>query len=446
VVKLIKSVKEDALVLSQYFHDIGVFLHFQEDALLKNILFLKPNWATNAVYKILDHPLLNKNYGRFNKEQAKTIWSEDEYLFVRDELLRLMQKFFLTYQIGKSGEYIVPERLKPSPPLHKWVANNFLFMRYKYDFFMPKGIMSQLTVQMHRYITDHNLVWKRGVILKREGTTAEIVESYDDRTIKIRIAGKNRRDFMTIITEELDAINFQYEKMKFEKLIPCNCSVCGKTSNPHFYILKELKLRLEKRRDVVECGNSYQMVNVQSMIEEVFTQRLEEKFRQTGTRSHSFHPRDSQRDKVFVCYSHKDKQQWLEKVQTHLKVLESEGLSIYEWDDTKIQAGMKWRQEIETALLHSKAAVLLVSSDFLASDFISEEELPSLLRVAEQDGVTILPIILKPCRYTKNKHLAEFKAVNNPENPLSKLTENEQDEILVQLSNQIAELYTNESN
>jgi internalin A len=47
---------QDALVLSQYFHDIGVFLHFQEDDLLDKTLFLKPNWATTAVYKILDHP------------------------------------------------------------------------------------------------------------------------------------------------------------------------------------------------------------------------------------------------------------------------------------------------------------------------------------------------------------------------------------------------------
>ena len=37
------------LFLSQYFHDLGVLLHFQDDNLLRNILFLKPEWATNAV-------------------------------------------------------------------------------------------------------------------------------------------------------------------------------------------------------------------------------------------------------------------------------------------------------------------------------------------------------------------------------------------------------------
>jgi internalin A len=85
--------------------DIGVFLHFQEDSLLKNILFLKPNCSTAAVYKILDHPLLNTKNGRFNRRDAKQIWHEEEYIFIRDELLRLMQKFFLTYEIENTGEY-----------------------------------------------------------------------------------------------------------------------------------------------------------------------------------------------------------------------------------------------------------------------------------------------------------------------------------------------------
>ena len=54
-----------ALFLSQYFHDLGVFLHFQEDNLLRNILFLKPQWATNAVYKILDSKDVITRNGEF---------------------------------------------------------------------------------------------------------------------------------------------------------------------------------------------------------------------------------------------------------------------------------------------------------------------------------------------------------------------------------------------
>ena len=73
----------------------------------------------------------------------------------------------------------------------------------------------------------------------------------------------------------------------------------------------------------------------------------------------------------------------------------------------------------------AQAAVLLISADFLASNFILENELPPLLEKAEKEGVKILPVILKPCRFTRDKLLSKFQAVNMPENPISGMSEHE---------------------
>ena len=100
----------------------------------------------------------------------------------------------------------------------------------------------------------------------------------------------------------------------------------------------------------------------------------------------------------------------------------------------------KLRNEIEKALLTAKVAILLVSTDFLASEFIRTNELPPLLKAAENDGATILPLILKPCLFNLHKNLAEFQAVNSPKTSLSKLPDHEQDQILVDLATRIAEL------
>ncbi len=431
---------KDALVLSQYFHDIGVFLHLQDDELLKKTIFLKPNWATDAVYKILDHDLLNQRNGRFDKEDAKVIWNEDEYMFVRDELLKLMQKFFLTYEIESSGEYIVPERLQQIQPVYPWDETDNLFLRYEYDLFMPHGIMSLFIVRLHHYVGDHDHVWKRGVVLEREKTFAEIFETYDARKINIRISGKNKRDFMTIITEEFDRINSQYEKMKVEKMIPCNCDKCKTGNKPFFFVYNKLKLRLDNNIYNIECENSYNKVNIRTLIDEVVNEeKLTISKRETMLKHSTFQPEEIKRDKVFVSYAHTDKN-WLERVQTHLKVLENEGLSVNLWDDTKIKPGMNWREEIKKGLAAAKVAILLVSTDFLASDFIGTGELPHLLKAAENDGASILSLILKPCLFTMDKKLSKFQTINDPQTPLSNLTENEQDKILVKMAKRIAEL------
>ncbi|MCX6828446.1 MAG: leucine-rich repeat domain-containing protein [candidate division Zixibacteria bacterium] len=426
---------KDALVLSQYFHDIGVFLHFQDDLLLNNTIFLKPNWATTAVYKVLDDPLLNQQHGRFNKKDAKTIWCEEEYALVCSELLKLMQKFFLTYEIGNTGEYIVPERLIAVQPQYPWDDSDNLLLQYKYDFFMPRGILSQFTVQMHRYITNHDYVWKRGVVIMRDNATAEITESYDTRSINIRIAGKNKRDFMTIITEQMDQINAQYEKMPVEKMIPCNCSECKSAKKPYFFEQKKLKRRLENNIFDVQCEISFQNVSIRNLIDETF---IEERRRHLGEEM-SVKSGIIKRNKVFISYSHKD-EKWLRRVQTHLKALDNLGIVVNLWDDTKIKSGTRWRPEIEKALSETKVAILLVSTDFLASDFIQEDELPPLLKAAENEGATILSVIIEPCLFDKASKLAEFQAVNEPSKPLSGLKKNEQEEILVSLAKRIAEL------
>jgi GTPase SAR1 family protein len=418
--------RKDKLQLSRYLHDLGVCLHFQEDPVLKNTVIINPEWGTDAVYKVLDNYSVIRNHGKFTKSDLEEIWNEDKYAAKQEELLHLMIKFQLCYEIpGTTGNYLAPQLLTENQPDYDWDETNNLFLRYEYEF-MPKGIITRFIVVMHSEIADQNKVWKSGVILKREDTWAEIIEYYDKREIAIRVKGKNKRDFLTIVTHELDKIHNSFHRLKYNKMIPCKCETCKDSQHPHFFQFDILKEFIANNQVEIQCHKKpYQMVNVRSLFDDVAasktTRRLEK------------------RDKVFVSYSHKDKD-ILERVQTHLKVLESEGASLDLWDDTQIKAGEKWLDEIEKALSAAKVAILLISTDFLASDFIISNELPLLLKAAENDGATILPLILKPCRFSKDKNLSVFQAVNDPAKPLSKLTEYEQDEVLLKLTDRIAEL------
>jgi len=91
----------------------------------------------------------------------------------------------------------------------------------------------------------------------------------------------------------------------------------------------------------------------------------------------------------------------------HLKPLERDGL-IDLWVDTRLRPGDRWKKEISAALERAQVAILLISADFLASDFITNDELPPILTAAEQKGTRIIPIILKPCRFARDKNLRHF--------------------------------------
>ena len=138
--------------------------------------------------------------------------------------------------------------------------------------------------------------------------------------------------------------------------------------------------------------------------------------------------------RVFISYSHKDAH-WLERLQVHLKPIEREGI-IDLWDDSKIAAGVQWKDAIMGALSTARVAVLLISANFLASDFIAEHELPTLLKRAQSEGTTIIPVILSPSLFS-NTNLGAFQAINAPNQPVSGMAYTRQEEVFAKIAQAI---------
>ena len=99
------------------------------------------------------------------------------------------------------------------------------------------------------------------------------------------------------------------------------------------------------------------------------------------------------RNRVFVNYSHKD-EKFLQAFRVHLKPWEEKDLLAL-WSDQRIEPNQDWQQEIQQALESTAVAVLLISPDFLASDYIRQHELPLLLRGCEEGHIALTCLYLR---------------------------------------------------
>jgi hypothetical protein len=141
---------------------------------------------------------------------------------------------------------------------------------------------------------------------------------------------------------------------------------------------------------------------------------------------------------VFISYSHKDGEA-LEQLRRFLVPLERAG-RLTCWDDTRIATGDDWKQRIDDALGQAGAAVLLISQDFLASRFISEEELPYLLSKRADGLATLLPVFIAPSNVgSAQPELAKIQGHGNPGTD-KVLTRDEREILFKKLSDRLLEL------
>ena len=130
----------------------------------------------------------------------------------------------------------------------------------------------------------------------------------------------------------------------------------------------------------------------------------------------------------------------MERFWTHLSPLETQ-YGLQRWDDSRIQPGDIWLDEIERPLARAQVALLLVSPDFLASDFIRRQELPCLLEAAQNDGLKILWVPLLPCSWKRFRQIEQYQAVIPVNKTLAEMGEVERDRALVAITDQIHDLF-----
>jgi hypothetical protein len=121
--------------------------------------------------------------------------------------------------------------------------------------------------------------------------------------------------------------------------------------------------------------------------------------------------------RIFCSYSHKDEEH-LNVLREWLRGLERQGF-IEWWHDREISPGWEWQEAIDKNLRTADIILLLVTPDFMASDYVFEKELDRAIERHERGEARVIPIIVRPALW-KGTSLDKLQALPKDAKPITR--------------------------
>jgi internalin A len=369
-------------MLAKALHCLGIALNYKDDPRLKETHVLKPSWVTNSIYRILNSELLERNRGELSLDDLVKILDRSLYPPpIHDFLLTLMRKFELCFRFPepRDNTFLIPQLLgKEQPDLGgEFELSACLNFQYTYPVW-PEGLLPRFIVRTHGLSADE-LRWRTGVVLGFEGNRALVKADPQDKKVIISVSGplEGRRRLLAVIRSDFERIHGDISKLNPIAAVPL-------PQAPSIAIPYE-ELRVYESNGVTSIpqviGSKVVPVEIGKLLNsvELPVERAGEAIR------------------VFVSYSHKD-DEFRAALDTHLKLLQRTGL-IETWHDRRIAPGNDWRREIDRELDGADLILLLVSPDFIASDYCYEVEMKRAMERDAQEEARVIPILIRKCQW-----------------------------------------------
>lgn len=283
--------EKDQWQMSNYLHQLGSLLHFQNDPDLMDLVVLSPEWAVEGVYLVLKSELIKEEQkGKFSADDIFNILQTKGYSRADSQkILKLMSKnnFDICYP-SQNRQFVAAQLLPDDTPLQfQWHTHlGALQFRYQYPI-MPKGLISRLIVRLSddiEIMEGTEIVWKKGAILrmKVDGSECRILMKEDNaesksglRQIIIEVMGedyRSRKYALRRVRDEVDALHKRwFRNIKTDEMIPCCCNECLKSSTPQLYKLENL-LKKRTRRPDTSCDDSGEDVSIDRLLEGIYEQ------------------------------------------------------------------------------------------------------------------------------------------------------------------------------
>ena len=397
--------EENAEDLSQFLTDIGVVIHFPDNTILKEMVILDPRWTTKIIYRLLNEKI-KENEGQFKKSELTVNMKKEELekfskeFRFRDEreiqiFLELMSKFEICFELpNEKDSFIVPQFLPEEKPAFDWESKKAIRYGYQYDF-LHKGIIARAIVKLNEYAYK-NTWWRNGVLIEKEGIKAKIEALPKQNEIRIEMIGAEGEQLRKFLLNDIfEEVN---QKLDFKTIRYCPRENCDCTFE------EEVILKLEKENQKsITCSSC----NCNVSIDDILGKNIE----------------DMDKPKIFISYSHKDEEHKNE-LQSWLKSLQY-SFEINVWEDRQIQIGDDWSEEILSELNAAEFIILLISKDFLASDFIQDVEVKRAFERHEKGEAVVMPVIVRPC-YWQQDPIQRVQVVPKDGKPVTKFDDEDE--------------------
>ena len=143
--------------------------------------------------------------------------------------------------------------------------------------------------------------------------------------------------------------------------------------------------------------------------------------------------------RVFVCFSRKDGEKWLDLVKLHLGPLCKAGFVEF-FADTEIEVGEDWHERIQQTLSSAALVILLVGPGLFNSDYVVEKELPIIIELFRNKQIELIPVFVATVSQLVAGDLFKIQGINRPEKPLDVLSTAKRNQCMVKLVDKLGEI------
>lgn len=413
----------------------GLILYYKNCKSLKNIAWLQPAKTVAEIYKIFNENILRQYNGEIPKDIFEKKINNQNLL----ELLKYNKVIFLDDK-SKSTKYIVPGYLKSTTDEGDdyFIFGDFNKFNFilKFENFIPFGFMNQLICKYGgKY--EAKSFRKDQLIFTTQEKDVKVLIRLDFRKLLIKVGVISKVEkkiseiekkifyeiLLTYWAIEMDLTNndLNYDISDYQKnFLSSNTDVSNMDFNEKREYIKNLDIytlvRSQFLKNNMAPEDMYLSVDSKNFVhyhtlenEDLITSNIssyglkengdliksENSISTIQFQNFSNNKNIKNMKKVFISYSHEDVVE-KQRLMTFLKPLERSG-KINIWQDLKLEAGVKVKQEILDKLDEADIIIMLVSQDFIGSDFIYDHELQIAMKKRIHNKVKILPVMISEC-------------------------------------------------